>query len=381
MKFKNFICILILNCLMLILIQKNADHLFESLHEIIDYDKSVGVKFKCFKNESKSEVIVKKYALMSTTLDDNTTFNIPLVIHAWRRLNIEPIVIIVMDDNKFKYNENSSSGQILKYLNYSNIQTLYIKADANFSIVTAQVIRLFIGIFPDHIIKDDDFVMTTDSDLAPLNPTYYNVSIDCLDTTITVWNAFCCGKFKHLNRKSLRMFPMGHIGMTKKNWRNAVELNETNFKLDGDSVLKWLLGIYGKDFKQAENKREPSWYADQRLVSYFIQKYAQTKKVALDLRPFTGERLARTTNEEEWNKKLDEHDLLTDAHLYQTQCELFIRLFEHLLLKFFNKEIGLVEFYKKLFFKYWNFKRNRLIETKKEINSRILFKIIKKITM
>ena len=56
---------------------------------------------------------------------------------------------------------------------------------------------------------------------------------------------------------------------------------------------------------------------------FFIQKYAQTKKVALDLRLFTGERLDRTTNEEEWNKKLDEHDLLTDAHLYQTQCELF----------------------------------------------------------
>ena len=102
---------------MLIIIQTNTDHLFESLHEIIEYDKSDGVKFTCFKKESKSEVIIKKYALMSTTLDDNTTFNIPLVVHAWRRLNIEPIVIIIMDDKKFKYNKNSSSGQILKYLN------------------------------------------------------------------------------------------------------------------------------------------------------------------------------------------------------------------------------------------------------------------------
>ena len=148
---------------------------------------------------------------MSTTLDDNTTFNIPLVGHAWQRLNIEPIVIIVMGDIKFKYNENSSSGQILEYLNFSNIQTFYIlKADAKFSIVTAQVIRFFIAILPEHIIKDEDFVMTTDSDLAPLNPTYYNVAIDCLDTTITVWNAFCCGKFKHLNGQSLRMFPNWH---------------------------------------------------------------------------------------------------------------------------------------------------------------------------
>ena len=343
------------------ILQNEPNHikkLMKSFREKFNKDVITSTREDNFVNNStkKNETFrikSKKYALMSATLDDNYTFNIPVVVHAWRRINIEPIVLIIKDDNQFINKENSSSSEIIKYLNLLNVQTLYIQANRNFSIVISQVIRMFIGIFPDDILLDDDFIMTTDSDLAPLNPSYYNVDMNRTETTITVWNAFCCGSFEHADKKMYRMFPMGHIGMTKKNWRNAIELNKMNYTLDGDSVLKMLLKMYGKDFKQDEAKGGFSWYADQRLISAYVNLYAENNNKTLDLRGYSGIRLDRGNTEAGWNWSLANKDKLTDAHLYQSQSELTIKLFKNFLDKCFFNETNLIDFYREIILKFW----------------------------
>ena len=269
--------------MLLILIQSNTDIINGHGHikRIFDSFK-IDTKLEdisCHKNQNivktspQFRVKSKKYAFMSTTLDDNYTFNILVVVHAWRRINIEPIVLIIKDENQFKCKRNSSSDQILQYLNKINVQTLFIHVNQNFSIVISQVIRMFIGILPNDIIQDDDFVMTTDSDLAPLKSAYYNVDMSRINTTITVWNAYCCGTFQHVDNKTYTMFPMGHIGMSKKNWRMAIGLDKETYTFDGDSVLKMLLNIYGNDFKQDEAKEGFYWNADQRLISFYVNVY------------------------------------------------------------------------------------------------------------
>jgi hypothetical protein len=215
-----------------------------------------------------------RYVVMSTTFDDNYTFYMPMVVHAWRRINIEPILVLIYDNAKFKHKKNTSSHQTLSYLkNQLNLNILNLTVNANYSIVISQVIRMFIGIFPKHIIDDDKaFVMTSDSDLTPFNIDYYRVNMDRVKETITVWNAYCCSQFQFIDGKTYRMYPMGHIGMTKKNWRQAIELEEEeqSGNLDGDLVLKKLFQIYGKEFKQDPGKGGNSWYADQQLVSMFV---------------------------------------------------------------------------------------------------------------
>jgi len=343
---RNIIVSLIFICLLFVSIQKN-NYLFNK-GQIIEYCKD--------NNETDERMNIKIYAIISTTLDDNYTFNLPVVIQAWRKLNIEPIVLVITDDYKFIFKENSSSSQILQYLDRLNVKTLHIKANSDFSIVISQVIRLFIGIFPNDIIKDDDFVITTDSDLVPLKSSYYNVDMNRVEKTITIWNAYCCGHFKHIDKQTYRMFPVGNIGMTKKNWRHVIQLNEMNYKLDGDSVLKFLLSIYGNGFVQEEGKGKLSWYADQRLISVFVHKYVTSNNnVKLDLRSYCGIRLDRTTNEIEWNVKLEKSELLTDAHLFQYQSDLHIGLFEDFLLKCFHTEPILINFYQKLISKFWTF--------------------------
>jgi hypothetical protein len=44
-----------------------------------------------------------RYVVISTTFDDNYIFYIPMVVHAWRRINIEPILVLIYDNGKFKH--------------------------------------------------------------------------------------------------------------------------------------------------------------------------------------------------------------------------------------------------------------------------------------
>jgi hypothetical protein len=253
---------------------------------------------------------------------------------------------------------NTSSHQTLSYLkNELNLNILNLTVNANYSIVISQVIRMFIGIFPKHIIDDDNaFVMTSDSDLTPFNIDYYNVNMDRVKKTITVWNAYCCGQFQFIDEKTYKMYLMGHIGRTKKNWRQAVELEEEQSgNLDGDLVLKKLFQIYGKEFKQDPGKGGNSWYADQQLVSVFVNRHATANSLTLDLRAYTGTRLDRSHYESFWNQMLDDNRKFTDSHLFQTQNAMTIRVSMKFLKKLFGQEIGLVKFYEDLVAKFWQF--------------------------
>ena len=73
-----------------------------------------------------------KYAVISTTFDDNYLFYIPMVVHAWRRINIEPILVLIYDNDKFRHKRNTSSHQTLSYLkNELNVNILNLAVNAN----------------------------------------------------------------------------------------------------------------------------------------------------------------------------------------------------------------------------------------------------------
>ena len=318
------------------------------------------VKEDEFTDEEKTKttethrVSAKHYVFISSTFDENYTFNLPVVVHSWRRLNIEPVIAIIYDDVHFKYKENSSAAHVIKYLEKINIRIISLNVDQNNSIVISQVIRLFGGILSNDILNDQDFLMTSDSELAPLKLNYYHVNLNTSNPKITLWNAFCCGSFSFEN-KMYEMYPIGHIGMTKKEWRDVMELNFDDYKFDGASVLKKLREFFGKSFKQTEGKGSSSWYADQTMVSVRIKRYTEEKNLIPEKRAYTGVRLDRTTNENYWNNRLKKSDEITDVHLYQWQCKSFIMLFNNFLNKLFANEISLISFYKDLQLNFWQF--------------------------
>ena len=164
---------------------------------------------------------LKKFVLLSINPEienDFYLFHIPLVCLAWKRINFEPIVIFIY--SKKRPMNAQVSKVTLDYFHNFNITVIELETRCNFELMTSMVSRLFGGILPDSLVKDEDYIITSDADLYPIDYLYYRIENV---TSIKSWNAFCCGVFEY-NNKTIRFHVMGHIGMTKKVWRDLLEL-------------------------------------------------------------------------------------------------------------------------------------------------------------
>jgi len=69
------------------------------------------------------------------------------------------------------------------------------------------IAREMVGLLPEELVGDGDFVVTSDADLYPVSARHYEVGGD---EAIKIWNGQCCGLFKHRER-NYTMFPMGEF--------------------------------------------------------------------------------------------------------------------------------------------------------------------------
>jgi len=160
--------------------------------ETIQIDtENVNNKMDQLMNEISRKIVVVSANLDSKT--NNYLFNLPMVCLAWRRLNFEPIVLIVSS----KLSQiNKLANKSIEYLKFFNVKIVNVEAPSNYETMTGMLSRLFIGLLPDELAAANDFLITSDSDLYPINKEYYNI---LNNDAIKAWNAFCCGVFQHEN--------------------------------------------------------------------------------------------------------------------------------------------------------------------------------------
>lgn len=176
----------------------------------------------------------------------NFIFHLPMVCLAWRRIHFKPIVLLVTSElSRMDKLVNKS----IEYLRLLNIKTVNVKSPKNYETMIGMLSRLFSGLLPDDLVSPNDFVITTDSDLYPINKDFYNI----LNTNaITIWSAGCCGGFKHEN-KSYEMIAMGHVGMKKWQWLEVMKINNKQYKLDGESILRKVKESFDKSIFIKDN--------------------------------------------------------------------------------------------------------------------------------
>ena len=158
-------------------------------------------------NPSPIEIpIGKKYSIISINVNTgvNYFFHLPIVLLSWRRVGFEPIFLIVRST---KLILNKFDNKTIKYLNQLQAKIVYVESVPDFEKTTAMIVREMAGVLSDDIINDNDYVITTDADLYPIDYMYY-ASFN--DGSIHVWNAGCCGTFEFENEK-FTMFPMGEF--------------------------------------------------------------------------------------------------------------------------------------------------------------------------
>ena len=174
----------------------------------------------------------RRFAIISSNLfsESDYMFNLPFVALAWRRLGIEPIVLLVKS-NITKPKELTN--KTIEYLNKFRVKTVYVQSPDNYDVTVGMLSRLFAGLLPRSMVKDQDFVLTTDSDLIPIDKNYYSIDNS---NHIRAWNAFCCEPFTFEN-KEYNMYPLSHIGMRKYQWSEMMMVNSSVNTLDGHFIL------------------------------------------------------------------------------------------------------------------------------------------------
>lgn len=293
--------------------------------------------------DSLTNEIGRKYVLLSANIETNNNymFNIPMVCLSWRRLNYEPIVLIVYSDLS---NINVLTNKTIEYLDLFNIKKILIKSPNQYDLLIGMLSRLFAGSLPDSLISKNDFIITSDSDLYPISSTYFNIENS---DSIVVWNGFCCGTFKYEN-KNYEVYPISSIGMKKWQWQQVMKVNSTKVELDGNYILKSISNE--SNFVQKNDKiikGGASWFIDQTLISMNIRKYLDEHENSnLNKIRYSGTRLDRSMSKKIWLFNLNfKFDSITDCHSFQSNVfdnwnllqELFLRLFSQKICSILDK--------------------------------------------
>ncbi len=309
------------------------------------YNYKVKQNKSYFNNKTNQAISNGRYAVISIDLDTNLDFYLfylPITCLSWRLINFEPLILAVISETTFS---NNLVLKTMEYLNNFQFKVIYLKSEPNYSKMTGMLARLFIGVV-DEMLSDNDFIFQTDADLLPINKTYYN-NFDNTDS-IKLFDVSSfqspIGKF---NYKGIdyQMFFMGHIGMTKKQWREVMQFDQTN-KLTGNEILNLVRQFYG-DSRIKTNEKikrgDKVWFLDQYIVSINIHEYLKrtNSKMYKNLSP--GIKLDRIWSDKKWIDTFkNKYDSINDVHLFHENYIEKIHFLNLLIKKLFNKSQQIV---------------------------------------
>ncbi|CAF3429531.1 unnamed protein product [Rotaria sp. Silwood2] len=311
------------------------------------------------KNPSTSEI--RKFAIFAASIHSEQRSYIyyaPIVAAAWQRIGYKVIVIFVGDFTNYHKNQTFSKQLKLcqSLLKRLKVHVIDFQCNISYSTKISQLVRIFGGFLSDKIIKDTDYIITTDSDIVPLHENNYILKND---TDGFIYNTFCCGSFKR-RQKTYQMYPMCHICLSKQVWRNlfleSIQRNELlNSNLSSsnaillsdkapfsfDTISLYLRQEFGQLYDSNMAKGDSAWYMDQVFSSMLLNNYCEKhRNFTIDKRDRTRFRLDPGFSPHAW--QLDKLKIYGDAHLIHDPIfdPYHYAMFKNLLIFLFNSSLA-----------------------------------------
>jgi hypothetical protein len=285
-------------------------------------------------------------------------FYTPIAAAAWQRIGYEVIVVFVGD-----FTNNNSNASLSVQLNLSRtflqrlgVHILNFQCDKSYSVKMSQLVRIFAGYLSDTLVSDDDYILTTDSDIIPINKQDYQLKAN---TSGFLYNAFCCGSFERRG-KSYHMYPLSHICLSKKIWRDLF-LESIQRKEIFNSNLSFLNPIllsdkapfsfetislytrqeFGQMYDSNMSKGDSAWYMDQVYSSMLITDYSKKHpNIIINKRSKTSRRLDPHLPDFMWEP--ERLQKFGDAHIIHDEIFYSYRWkpFKNLLFLLFNSSLA-----------------------------------------
>jgi hypothetical protein len=287
-----------------------------------------------------SKRVSRKYAVMSLTEVNNNTFYysiyLPVCALAWRRIGYEPIVIFVIKSSTDTF--STFTNKTMEYLNLFKVKVFLVHSPPDYENHLSQLARLYVGLLPSSLVKENDFVLLADSDIIPVRKNlfqFYNT------LSIVLVNGYGVGEVIYKG-VLYEVFAISYMGMRKCQWREVMNVTK-NMSLTGELVLEKASMFFGNGSVRKNNeikKGDTHWDLDQKIVSIGIHRYVRASGGLIKLSKFRlNSRLDRYYSDLQWANMTQTYTRTDDCHLFHQDAEKRFNLTFGLLSKMFNKNI------------------------------------------
>ena len=217
----------------------------------------------------------KRYAVIGCSTPERNShrsydyaFYLPLTVWAWRRIGFESIVLII--GTRKEWVASPILSIVLEHLERLKTTVLFVDAAVDNRSMLGQTSRLFVFNMEGFPGQDDDYLITSDSDLWPLRLEHFapRTGYD-----LVLVHSECCGYFK-LRNERYQMIPMSHVGAKVSVWKQMI--NDGHLAAnDSTTILDYLEDRFGPRVRKKVKFASRQWFYDQLTISIRLSEWIE----------------------------------------------------------------------------------------------------------
>ena len=249
--------ILLIFIISFIIVQLNRHH--QLSENPIQSELSLNQYLALQVNQHKNSTTRVLYAVFSSNTPNGVSyrsydyaFYLPLTALAWERVGFRSIVLIA--GSRCEWDNDPALSVILAGLEKINAIVIFIPTPLTNRMMISQTSRLFVSNLIGFPGNNDDYVITTDSDLWPIHREHYTPKSN---HQIVLVHSACCGNFQW-NGTSYTMLPMSNIGTSVSTWKQIINFNHRSVN-DSQSIIKYFERMFGSRVNDPIIVGEPEW--------------------------------------------------------------------------------------------------------------------------
>ena len=220
------------------------------------------------------------YAILSSDIDFNYLFPLPLVILSWRRIGVNSIVILIGTREEFE--TNTKLAFILRTIEQMNVQVFFMSSKMTSTFTLAQTARLFVAGFAGLKLNDTDILITADADMFSF---IYEEHVPDVSKgkQVFLYNSRCCGLQFRRGSRHLHI-PMNTIATTVRLWREIM-LIAPDSVTTGDDIVRRLNSEFSPALLTGPGRKangDEKWSIDQKLISTLFHEWNISRYLTRD---------------------------------------------------------------------------------------------------
>jgi hypothetical protein len=233
---------------------------------------------------------------------------LPQTVFLWKcRVGFVPLILYIRRQSTPGGPVQPSEEHLSRF---AGVHVHVIEISSRFSDVTAsQVIRLFAAFLP--CVQDDDFLLTTDVDIWPINGTFWRTSP--VKNSVFLFNYRCCGHFSFRNIV-FPHYPMHSATMPARIWRQMIRFLAPNVTFQSN-IYEYMANVLSSEFAAYGRSGRYWWNLDEMMLSYGVLLLKKMGNVTVVGYAFSGKlrvdrKFLNSSNEVPVNElysKLDAH--------------------------------------------------------------------------